>query len=174
MAYLLAQFVFVTLVVRSRKSITEWYRHFISIIILSNPQQDDSILVLHDHYFHTRNVNNDMAHRSSVTLVSLLPQSAHKMQPLDVIFINSSKNLLHPGYWSVADGSSRSYYALLSCNIVGKILCMFNHRRSYNELVSKDVFFIQPSGFRHHECATNTDDDAFEFKKNTQHCFHAI
>jgi hypothetical protein len=69
---------------------TLWFQSFIANV---KPSVDDPVLfVLDGHYSHTRNVKIiEMARANGVAIVYLPPHSTHKMQPLDVSFMNPFK-----------------------------------------------------------------------------------
>jgi hypothetical protein len=61
------------------------------------PSADDSVLLNVDaHYSNTKNTDVvDKAWEHIVAIVSLPPPSKHKMQPLDVGFMESRKHIMH-------------------------------------------------------------------------------
>ena len=73
---------------------TKWFDHFVHFI---KPLADDPVLLIVDgHYSHTKNsAVVDKAREHSVAIVSLPPNSEHKMQPLDVGFMKSLKHIMH-------------------------------------------------------------------------------
>ena len=64
---------------------TKWLDHFVHFV---KPTADDPVLpIVGVHYPHTKYLHEvDKAREHTVTIVSLLPHSKHKMQPLDVGF----------------------------------------------------------------------------------------
>lgn len=84
----------------------EWFDHFIENV---KPTENDPVLLIIDgHSSHTKNLTfADKAKANHVTVLVLPPHCSHKMQPLDVAFMNPFKTYyaaacesfmkLHPG-----------------------------------------------------------------------------
>jgi hypothetical protein len=73
---------------------TKWFDHFVHFI---QPSADDPVLLIADgHYSHTKTLDvADKAREHSFTVVSLLPHSKHKVQPVDIGFMTSLKQIMH-------------------------------------------------------------------------------
>lgn len=66
---------------------TKWFQHFIVNVKLS--PDEPTLLVTDGCYFHMRNVEIvEMAQANGFIIVRILPHFTHKMQPLDVSFMN--------------------------------------------------------------------------------------
>ncbi|XP_072395015.1 uncharacterized protein [Diabrotica undecimpunctata] len=69
---------------------TNWLQHFISHVKPS--EADPVVLILDGHFSHTRNIDSiNLARQNHVVILSLPPQSTHKMQPLDRAFMRTLK-----------------------------------------------------------------------------------
>jgi hypothetical protein len=73
---------------------TKWFDHFVYFVKLS---ADVPVLLIVDgHYSHNKHLDVvDTAREHSVSIVSLPPHPAHKMQPLDVGVIKPLKHMMH-------------------------------------------------------------------------------
>jgi hypothetical protein len=73
-----------------KESFTQWFKHFVRYV---KPSKDDLfILTLGGHYYHTRNIEViDFARENGVIVFCLPPHSNHKLQPLDISFMQPLK-----------------------------------------------------------------------------------
>ncbi|XP_075167944.1 uncharacterized protein LOC142240116 [Haematobia irritans] len=70
--------------------VTEWFKNFLKETKSSST--DPILLILGDHYSHTRNIEvQNLARAHHVTIISLPPHSSHKLQPLDKTFMGPLK-----------------------------------------------------------------------------------
>ncbi|GBP88563.1 hypothetical protein EVAR_21771_1 [Eumeta japonica] len=69
---------------------TDWFKHFIE---KTHPtEQSPMLLILDDHYSHTRNLDLlELARENHVAIITLPPHTTHKMQPLDKTFMGALK-----------------------------------------------------------------------------------
>jgi hypothetical protein len=69
---------------------TRWFENFIKMV--KQKPDDPVVLILDDHFSHTRNLEAIARGRDvGVHIVCLPPHSTHKLQPLDVVFIGPFK-----------------------------------------------------------------------------------
>jgi len=62
---------------------TEWFKHF--ILHSASSTSNSSLLILHGHATHSRNIDIiDSARSNGVTILVLPPHCSHRLQPLDV------------------------------------------------------------------------------------------
>lgn len=103
---------------------TRWFKHFIQFTNTKPSAGDPIVLILDGHYSHTRNLDFiNLARDNFVSEVCLPPHSSHKMQPLDVAFMNPLKTYYsqeienwlqaHPGkvvnHYSIASLFGKAY-----------------------------------------------------------------
>jgi hypothetical protein len=73
-----------------KDSFTQWFKNFLHYV---KPfKEEPIILILDGHYFHTRNIGViDFAWENGVIIVCLPPHCTHKLQLLDVSFVQALK-----------------------------------------------------------------------------------